>query len=229
MNCLVLDGVGQGESLMRKIWVDPENYAEAGSDVIDFLEKKPQVDADKIGLFGRSMGSYWAPLIASKDSRVKALATAFSCYYDKHHIFNETSPNFRLRFMWMAGIDDDEDFDRMISTMTLEGREKNIRCPHIIFHGELDHLTTTKETYNYFDRLGSEIKELRIYENQYHGISRFSDGISMMSADWLRDRLIGVPPVQERRIVLGDWDRREHPVDEEAIRNGFSFIRKEIL
>lgn len=227
MNCLALDGPGQGESLMRQIWVDAENYAEAGSAAIDFLVKRPEVDANKIALYGNSMGSYWGPLIASKDSRIKALATAMSCYYDKHHIFNEVSPNFRLRFMWMAGIDDDEDFDRLVSAMTLEGREKHIKCPHIIFHGELDHLTTTQETYMYFDRLSSEIKELRIYENEYHGIGRFNDEIFKMSADWLRDRLTDVPPAQKRRIVFVDWDRCEHSVDEEAIRNGFSFIRSQ--
>lgn len=228
MNCLALDGPGTGESLIRKIWVDAENYAEAGSAAIDFLEKRPEVDRDKIGLYGHSMGSYWAPLIASKDSRIKALATAMSCYYDKHHIFNEESPNFRLRFMWMAGTLNDEDFDKMVPAMTLEEREKQIKCPTIIFHGEHDHLTNTRETYSYFDRLGSEIKELRIYENQGHAIGTFRDLWYMKVADWLRDRLTAVRPLQKRIIVLVDANRREHPVDEEAIRNGFSLIRKKV-
>ncbi|HUW48211.1 MAG TPA: alpha/beta fold hydrolase [Patescibacteria group bacterium] len=226
LNCLAIDGPGQGESLIRKIWVDAENFAEAGSAAVDYLEKRPEVKPDKIGLYGHSMGSYWAALIASKEPRIKALATAMSCYYNKDHIFNEAAPNFRLRFMWMAGNLNDEEFDKMVSVMTLEGRERQIGCPTIIFHGELDHLTNTEETYNYFDKLGAETKELRIYENQGHGIGTFRDGWYMMVADWLRDRLMDLPPVQKRRIVLVDSDRREHPVDEEAIRNGFSFIRE---
>ena len=78
--------------------------------------------------------------------------------------------------------------------------------------------------YQYFDGLGSEVKEMRIYENEYHGISRFWDEITTMSADWLRDRLSGIAPRQRRKIVLVDWNKNEHPVDEEKIRKGFSFI-----
>jgi alpha-beta hydrolase superfamily lysophospholipase len=222
MNTLAIDGPGQGESLLRKIWVDEDNYGRAGRAAIDFLVKRPEVDANRIGLHGTSMGTYWGPLIAIEDSRVKALSTYASCQYDKDHIFNETSPNFRLRFMWMAGNLDDEEFDRMAARMTLEGRESRITCPHIIFHGEFDHLTDTEEVHRYFDRLGSEIKELRIYENEYHGISRFTDEVASMSADFLRDRLNGVPPKEKRRIVYVDWNRMEHRVDEDRIRRGFS-------
>ncbi len=227
MNCLAVDGPGQGESLIRKIWVDEENYGRAGKAAIDYLLRRPEVDPEKIGIQGVSMGTYWGPLIAIHDPRVKALATYMSNEYGKDHIFNETSPNFRLRFMWMAGNLSDEEFDKMAAKMTLEGREPRIKCPHIIFHGEFDHLTSTEEVYRYFNRLGSEIKEFRIYENQYHGVYRFIDEITSMSADWLRDRLNGVPPKQKRRIVLVDWNKKEHPVDEEKIANGFSYLAPE--
>ena len=224
MNTLAIDGPGQGESLVRKIWVDEKNYASAGKAAIDFLVKRPEVDPDRIGIHGTSMGTYWGPIIAIHDSRVKALSTQDSCYYNKDHIFNETSPNFRLRFMWMAGNLNDEEFDRLAAKMTLEGRESQIKCPHIIFHGEFDHLASTEEVYQYFNGLGSEVKEMRIYENEYHGISRFWDEITTMSADWLRDRLNGISPRQKRKIVLVDWNKNEHPVDEEKIRKGFSYI-----
>ncbi len=222
MNVLAIDGPGQGESLVRKIWVDEENYGRAGKAAIDYLVKRPEVDPEKIGIQGVSMGTYWGPLIALHDKRVRALSTHMSNEYDKDHIFNETSPNFRLRFMWMAGNLSDEKFDKMAAKMTHEGRESKIKCPHIIFHGEFDHLTNTKEVYRYFDRLGSEVKELRIYENQYHSVSRFQDEVTSMAADWLRDRLNGVPARQKRRVVFVDWNKKEHAVDEEKIIKGFS-------
>ncbi|MDE1852606.1 MAG: alpha/beta hydrolase [Thaumarchaeota archaeon] len=226
MNCLALDGPGQGASLLRKIWVDRDNHGTAGKAAIDQLVKRKEVDANKIGVWGNSMGSYWAPLVAIKDRRVKALVTAMSCYYDKNHIFDETSPNFRLRFMWMAGADTDEEFDRLAEGMTLEGKEHLVKCPSLVLHGELDHLTNTSETYRYFNALGSRVKELRIYESQFHGIARFNDDIYMSSTDWLRDRLNGVPPLLRRRVVLVDWARQEHPVDEKALAGGFSYFRK---
>jgi alpha-beta hydrolase superfamily lysophospholipase len=225
MNCLTLDGPGQGGALARKIWVDEKNHGEAGKAAIDLLVMRPEVDSAKIGVWGNSMGSYWAPLIAIADRRVKALVTAMSCYYDKNHIFDETSPNFRLRFMWMAGTETDEEFDKLASKMTLEGREHLIKCPSLVMHGELDHLTNTTETYKYFDHLGSRIKELRIYENEFHGISRFNEDIYLSSADWLRDRLNNKPPEEKRKIVLVDFSRKEHPVDEGALSKGLSYFK----
>jgi dienelactone hydrolase len=227
MNCLVIDGPGQGECLMRKLWVDEENYGRAGKAAIDCLVKRPEVDPDRIGVHGTSMGSYWGPLIAIHDPRVKAVSTIYSCHYGKDHIFNETSPNFRVRFMWMAGNLDDEAFDKLAVKMTLEGRESKITCPHIIFHGEFDHLTNTREVYQYFNHLGSEIKELRIYENTYHGAYRFTDEITTMAADWLRDRLKGIPPKQKRKIVLVDWNKNEQSVDERQLAKGFSYFAAE--
>ena len=207
--------------------MDEDNYGRAGKAAIDYLTRRPEIEAEKIGIHGVSMGTYWGPLIALQDPRVKAISSYMSCQYNKDHIFNETSPNFRLRFMWMAGNLNDKDFDKMAEKMTLEGKESGIGCPHIIFHGEFDHLTNTAEVYRYFTKLGSEIKELRIYENEYHGISRFIDEITHMSADWLRDRLNGVPPKEKTKIVLVDWDKREHSVDREKLANGFSYLRRE--
>lgn len=222
MNSLAIDGPGQGESLLRQIWVDEDNYGRAGKAAIEYLLQRPEVDAEKIGIQGVSMGTYWGPLIAMDNPKVKAISTHMSCQYDKDHIFNETSPNFRLRFMWMAGNLDDEAFDKMAAKMTLEGREQRIQCPHIIFHGELDHLCSTAEIYRYFNNLGSGIKELRIYENQHHGVFRFADEVSSMSADWLRDRLNRIPPGQNRKIVMVDNNKSERNVDEERLARGFS-------
>ena len=227
MNCLAIDGPGQGESLVRKLWVNDETYVRAGKAVIDYLVKRPEVDANRIAIHGLSMGTYWGPLIAAHDSRVKALSTHASCHCNKDHIFNETSPNYKLRFMWMAGNVSDAELDRMAAKMTLAGKESLIKCPHIIFHGEFDHLTGIEEVYQYFDRLASEVKELRIYENQFHGVHRLADEVESMSADWLKERLNGVPPKQKRKIVLVDWNKEERPVDEEKIAKGFSFLHPE--
>ncbi|MFH1625876.1 MAG: prolyl oligopeptidase family serine peptidase [Pseudomonadota bacterium] len=227
MNSLAIDGPGQGESLVRKIWVDDQNYARAGKAVIDYLIKRPEVDPDKIGIHGISMGTYWGPLIAVHDPRVKALSTQMSNFYSKATLFNEVAPNCRLRFMYITGYLNDEELNMMAPKLTLEGQESRIKCPHIIFHGEFDHLTNVNEVYQYFNNLGSEIKELRIYENQFHGIYRFSDEISSMSADWLRDRLNGLQSKQNRKIVLVNWNKEENPVDEKKIAKGFSDLAAE--
>ena len=46
-------------------------------DAISYLEKKPQVDASRIGVLGFSLGAYLALSVASVDSRVKAVVEFF--------------------------------------------------------------------------------------------------------------------------------------------------------
>jgi len=46
-------------------------------DAISYLEKKPQVDASRIGVLGFSLGAYLALSVASVDSRVQAVVEFF--------------------------------------------------------------------------------------------------------------------------------------------------------
>jgi len=78
---------GQGESNIRETWVTLDNFERAGSAAIDFLETRPEIDASRVGAYGWSMGSYWAPRIAAHDPRVKAVVGAMGVYQQKDTIF----------------------------------------------------------------------------------------------------------------------------------------------
>lgn len=123
LHVLSIDGPGQGECNLRGIKVYPDNHKEAAKAAIDYLLTRPEVDGDRIGLYGMSMGSYWASHIAGFDSRIKATVAVLGCFMmDTHPIFEEASPRFRLTYKYMAGIQDDDEFDRMVARMTLKGR-----------------------------------------------------------------------------------------------------------
>ncbi len=81
MHVLAMDGPGQGECNLRKIRYQPENYNEAGKAVIDYLITRPEVDSEKIGVYGISMGSYWGSHLAAFDSRVKATVATMGCFW----------------------------------------------------------------------------------------------------------------------------------------------------
>jgi dipeptidyl aminopeptidase/acylaminoacyl peptidase len=185
MHVLSIDGPGQGECYMRKIWVRPDNHKEAAKAAIDYLLTRPEVDGDKIGLYGISMGSYWAAHIAASDNRIKACATALGSFMiNRHPIFEEASPRFRLTYKYMAGIEDDDDFDEMVAKMTVKGLGSKIRCPFLIQTGE-------------FDAFFSEIagpKEMWIMEDDFHSEAHRAFchlPMTNMHADWLKDKLEG--------------------------------------
>lgn len=206
MHCAVMDGPGQGMSNIRKIRVTDDNYEKAGKAVIDYLLTRPEVDGERLGVSGVSMGSFWAPRIASYDSRVKALATFGACFAPKVYIFNESSPRFKQVFLYMAGMTDDEDaFDAMADRMVLTGGyAANIRCPSLFVTGEFDQLGPVEYAKAVFDELGGP-KELWVLENCFHSSNPIPNlgGVAcyMFLADWLRDKLEGKYDPNMSRMV----------------------------
>jgi dienelactone hydrolase len=194
MHMLSIDGPGQGISNLRKIRVTDDNYERAGKAFIDYLVKRPEVDAGKIGLFGISMGSFWAPRIAAHDHRVAACAAATACFLQKDWIFNQSSPRFKQVFMYMAGLQDEAKFDKLAEKMTLQGYGKKIECPILLATGEFDPLSPVEDAYALFDELRGP-KELWVWENEAHALNtlRGAAGLDIhpLAADWLREKLEG--------------------------------------
>lgn len=194
IHVLSVDLPGQGECNLRKIRATPYAHRDAGKAAIDYLMTRPEVDGDKIGIYGISMGSYWGSDIAAADNRIKAGITAMGCYMmQRRPLFEETSPRFRLTFKYMAGIEDDEEFDKMAAKMTLKGVGKNIKNPFLIWIGEFDPLNPLEEAEAFFDDITGP-KEMWIMEDDFH--TAFNRGLcnipmAHIAADWLKDKLEG--------------------------------------
>lgn len=205
MHCLHIDGPGQGTSNIRKIRITVDNYERAGAAAIDFLAAQPEVDTDRIAVAGSSMGSYWGMRIAATDRRVKAIAASAACYSAKTAIFEEASPRFKQVFMYMAGMDDEDAFDRMAEQMTLDGLAERIVCPSLMVVGEYDPLAHLDDVESVFSRVPAP-RELWIVEDDFHQ-PRWSEnfgGIDSLSfqADWLKDALDGRKPDNLDQVVV---------------------------
>ncbi|MEP4378267.1 MAG: alpha/beta fold hydrolase [Alphaproteobacteria bacterium] len=206
MNCLHLDGPGQGTSNIRKIRVTLDNYERAGSAAIDYLCTRPEVDADKIVVSGFSMGSYWGMRLAALDKRVKGVATAAACYGPKVPIFEQASPRFKQVFMYMAGIHDEDEFDEFASQMVLDDVAGDVTCPALQVTGEYDPLAPLETVLPIYEKVAGP-KELWVIENDFHsprnrpnfgGIDAFG-----FLADWLNDALAGkFGPGHKREILI---------------------------
>ncbi|UCE33091.1 MAG: alpha/beta hydrolase [Deltaproteobacteria bacterium] len=206
LHVLAIDGPGQGECNLRKIRVRPDNHKEAGKAAIDFLMTRPEVDGDKIGLYGVSMGTYWGSHITAFDNRIKATVAAMGNFMmDRPAIFEEASPRFRLTYKYMAGIEDEDEFDEMVGKMTLRGIGKQIKNPFLIIAGEFDPLNPLEEADAFFSEIVGP-KEMWVMEDDFHSI--FARGLcnipmATVAADWLRDKLDGKydPNMAKRTLV----------------------------
>src|SRR5919199_3307750 len=68
------DGPGQGETWFELGMI--VDFERATSAVIDYVGQLEAVGAERLGVFGPSMGGYLAPRSAARDARIKACAVS---------------------------------------------------------------------------------------------------------------------------------------------------------
>ena len=71
---LTLEGPGQYESAVNGIHVSMPNWIEAGHAVMEWLRARLEVDPERIGVVGQSMGSFFGTIVAASEPRFRACA-----------------------------------------------------------------------------------------------------------------------------------------------------------
>lgn len=203
---LSLEGPGQYESRIMGTTVSVPNWSEAAHIVADWLLARPEVDADRIGVGGSSFGSFFGTIAACSEPRFKACAVTSTCLEPTcHTIFEEASPTFKKRFMWMAGYSDEASFDAFCKTLTWEGHVDKLRSPYLCVTGEADELSPLTHTERLLQTLKSP-KQLVVYQDSRHSVgnvpsANMGPAPTVLLADWMQARLSGQPFASERWFV----------------------------
>jgi hypothetical protein len=109
---LALDGPGQAECRVLGLTVSMENWTAVGKAAVDWLTARPEIDPQKIGAFGNSFGSFFVTLVAASEPRICAcVANSNNLEPGFHAIFEEASPSYKKRFMYMADFTVEAKFD----------------------------------------------------------------------------------------------------------------------
>jgi dipeptidyl aminopeptidase/acylaminoacyl peptidase len=185
---LAMDGPGQGSSNRKKIRAVGDAYERAGAAVIGHLLARPEVDPARLAIYGISMGSYWSLRLASYDHRMAVVVSGVACFNPNNTIFTQASPRFKQMFMYMAGMDDEAEFDRMAATMTVRGSMDRVRCPTLLVSGEFDPLCPLEEAIEVFEDLRVP-KEMWVIENQFHPLWRLPNLGSLDCHEYVLDWL----------------------------------------
>ena len=204
---LAIDGPGQAESVTLGIQVTERNHMDAALATVDWLAAHPAIDSDRLVLKGTSFGTFWGTQwAAALGDRLKGCAVTGVCQEPGcNTIFNMASPSFKLRYMWMSGYEDEDEFDRFAEKLDLRPIAGDITCPYMVIAGEDDQLSPVECTYELFDLIKSP-KRLVVYEGANHGLNegmsvRLGENRNTMIADWLADRLAGKPATSERVFI----------------------------
>jgi len=154
------------------------------------------------------MGSHWGlEVAAAGDPRIKAVAGPWASYLDKYYILDTFSPRYKQLFGYLTGAQSEAELDEIVGKMTVEGREKDIKCPILLTSGEYDARAPVELVYEFYDKITAP-KELWVYEDTYHMARMFRSEMGrldshMMCMDWLVDALSGkIRPGHDRKMYL---------------------------
>jgi 2,6-dihydroxypseudooxynicotine hydrolase len=182
---LAFDGPGQGEA--EYDFPIRGNYETALKAVIDYVETRQDLDTSRIGLWGVSLGGYYAPRAAAFEPRVKA-CIALSGPYDMAEAWDGLPELTRETFRVRSHCATQADAKRNAATLTLKDAARRITCPIFIVTGKLDRVIPWQDA----ERLARDVKgpcELLIVEDGSHVANNRGYRWRLQSADWMAERL----------------------------------------
>jgi dienelactone hydrolase len=211
MHAFSFDGPGQGESNLRGIRLTADNYEDAASAVISHLLKRPEIDPEKIGVYALSFGSHWGMRIAATEHRIRAVAAPWASFVDKYYLMTEESPRYKQLFAYLTQSSTEEELDRVVGAMTMDGLMDKITCPTLIVTGEYDPRAPLEEVLRLFDQMKAPA-ELWLLPDQHHNSSVtmkarssvWEADIHVFVCDWLRERFSGVPVKHPGKVLWID-------------------------
>ncbi|MFX1560768.1 MAG: hypothetical protein ACFFBL_09285 [Promethearchaeota archaeon] len=181
--------------------------------IVDYALSRPETDSEHLAAIGFSSGAYQVMHQASFDDRIKALVLA-APLYDINALLTEEIPNAlqnapefifkaltglasRVNPFTRVSLEHAVDASRvssMIELMELSKRippvdPRSISCPVLCLVGDGDSEEQLRQCHDFYERVSSTIKELRIY-TQSDGASMHCqiDNLSLLEQnafDWL--------------------------------------------
>jgi len=190
INVVVVDTPGRGSSLRFKKLYSRPDYEVPVAAVIDFLEKRPDVDIDRLGLAGVSFGGYYAPRAAAFEPRVKAVA-AWCGTWSILRDFYEFYPPLQEQLQWLSGSKDDAEAREKLAQFTLDGVADKITVPVYVMHGTRDIIMDIKGAHQFIEALTVDDVTTDIYDGagSLHCSYDYAAVAVARLTDWFADRL----------------------------------------
>ncbi len=177
---------------------DTERWAAAA---VDYLERRADVDPERIGIMGWSLGGYYAPRAACYEKRLK-LCVAWGANHNWGALQHRRAaregdrpvPHYWEHACWVWGEPSAEALLARCDRITLAGHLQHMTVPFLVTHGANDRQIPVADAHqSHAEAVNSPDRELKIFTPLEGGIEHVgSDNIEPMRsfvADWVADRL----------------------------------------
>lgn len=184
MATLTIDGPGQGENAPR-FPIRP-NWDSVIRPLLDGLQGRKDVDLDRVGLMGISMGGIYGPRAAAYEKRLRAVI-ALAGPYDLSECWAALNPLTRGGYVFYTKSRDESEAFEKSKTLTLRGILDKVTCPLLVIHGALDRLFPPAQA----ERIAREAPNatLLLYPDGNHVCNNIAYKYRPAMADWMSERL----------------------------------------
>ena len=195
INTLFIDQPGTGEALRKRNLPAIHNTEAWGTPALEYLLSRSDVITDKIGMFGLSLGGYYAPRAAANEPRF-----ALCAVMGANHVWGQRQrerlesegenpvPHYWDHVMWVWGAKDMDEFMHMMNDVTLDGQIEKLKMPFLITHGEGDRQIPVHNAHRSYDQaVNSSNRHLRIFTTDDFEIEHCGADNGTVMRDYIAD------------------------------------------
>jgi 2,6-dihydroxypseudooxynicotine hydrolase len=181
---LAIDGPGQGETEFLR-YIEPAYERPAGA-AIDWLQARADIDGERIGVYGVSLGGYYAVRVAAHEPRVRATIELAGTYSLASNWDNRSVVS-RDAFVKRSGARSEDEARSFAQRIEMAGLGALIKGPILVLHGKRDPIAPFEGA----ERLVAETPtaEFAVYEDGNHGMTNRAFESRVRMSDWMAAKL----------------------------------------
>jgi dienelactone hydrolase len=200
---LSVDQPGTGEALRLSGLPATAASERWATPCYEWLAARDDVDANRIGMTGISLGGFFTPRAMAFEPRF-ASGAVWGANHDWHEVQlkrlkregENPVPHYWNHVQWVFGARDRDDFFAKAKEMCLDGVLDRIRVPFLVTHGEKDRQIALAYAHRTFEQLtSSPRRELKVFTAREGGVEHVgADNMSFARdyiADWFAETLGG--------------------------------------
>ncbi len=195
ISLLIVDHPGVGEALRLRGLAGSHDTEVPAAACVDYLETRPDVDPQRIGVAGVSLGGYYAPRAAAFEKRFKC-CVCWGALYDFDEIMENRAanrsepsvPGHDDHAQWVFGRQSVEEVREVTRRLTLKDVMDKITCPILIVHGENDRQIPLKHAERtYQEAVNSQLRELKVFTLSEGGAEHCAADDNALAVDYMAD------------------------------------------
>ena len=178
---------GPGQSTTWRVMKLRHDFEKPVGAVIDALSRRPEIDAGRIGIWGRSFGGYAAPRAASFEHRLKA-CISIGGFYDMGEIWDRFPATVKETVQFAFAAADAAEARRRAGDCSLAGVLATMRCPFLIVHSGMDVVCPVEDSKRMQREAGGPTT-LEIFPEGNHVCDNIPYKVRPLMADWMAQQL----------------------------------------